>query len=142
MRLIGRWLPGAVALGVIVLLATVVMAAAGQLGIRQHDQGQARASAACTPARVASFVELGLPCTISAPMGERDGACTDTFVVPGTALQVEARIDARLHALGWIRANPDAGPARHYRREGLRLTVRDEGDIGNSGNMMITMVIM
>jgi hypothetical protein len=140
MRLIGRRVP-IVALTVILPLTILGVAAAGLLGTRHYDQGQARARAACIPTRVAAFVELGLPYTIAAPMGNRDGTCSDTFVVPGTAIQVDARIDSRLHALGWARAIPDPGPARHYRRGDLRLTVRDEGDIGGSGYRMVNMTI-
>jgi len=131
----------AVTLGVIVLVAIVGVAVAGWIGTRDFGQGQARERTACTATRVAAFVELGLPYTISAPMGNRDGTCADTFVVPGTPTQVDARIDARLRALGWARATPDPGVARHYRRGDPRLTARDDGAIADSGYIMVTMTI-
>ncbi|HEY6796608.1 MAG TPA: hypothetical protein VI248_18190 [Kineosporiaceae bacterium] len=141
MRLIGRRVAGPVVLGVIVSFAIVGVAVAGLIGVWRHDQGEARARVACIPTRVAAFDELHLPYTIAAPMGNRGGTCSDTFVVPGTVVQVDARIDARLQALGWARVDPGSGPVRHYRRGDLRLSVRDEGDIGGTGNVMVSMVI-
>jgi len=140
-RLIGRRLPGVVAAGAVVAVAVVGVIVAGILGTRQHDQGEARARTACTETRVAAFVELGLPYTISSPTGGTGGECSDTFVVPGTTVAVDARVDDRLRVLGWTRISPDPGSARHYRRGDLRLTVRDEGDIGNSGYEMVSMTI-
>jgi hypothetical protein len=143
-RLIGRRLPvaaGALTAAAVVLVAVVGVAVAGNLGTRHHDQGEARARTACTATRVAAFVELSLPYTISSPTGGTGGECSDTFVVPGTTAAVDTRVDDRLNVLGWTRISPDPGPAQHYRRGDLHLTVRDEGDIGNSGNEMVSMTI-
>lgn len=144
--LLDRRRPPAVVLVAVVLVTVAAMVAAGVSGRRNHDAGVARASTACTPARVAVFTEVGQPFqTASAPFGERDGSCTDEFVVRGDPAAAGALFESRLRDLGWIRVGPDDGPdggrgsgsLRHYVRRGVGLTVRDDDQMAGSGHSLI-----
>jgi hypothetical protein len=134
-----------VAFAGVLALTSVSIAVTGTLGVPMHEAGERRAAAACTPDRVTVFVQLGLPYTVSAPAGQSDGSCMDTFMVPGTKAQVDARIDARLMALGWTRVpnSPStSSQSRQYRRGTLRLTMWDEQQgLEQVGYVMVPMVL-